>query len=128
MVPLSRIRKREVAEYAERAQAFLSPHSWCPSIVYGQLAWAVAGVAGVFLFKLIPGRPEVDDTLWVVVGDLPPAYLVCDETPSWRDALENYVLEMEQWVAAVREGQPLDDVIPVDVAPTREHADMSRLG
>jgi len=29
-----------------------------------------------------------------------------------------------EWVAAVRVGRSLDDVIPVDVAPTLEHADM----
>ncbi len=62
--------------------------------------------------------------LWVVVGDLPPAYLVCDGNPSWREALEGYVFEMERWVAAVRSGDPFENVIPVHAARTLEHADM----
>ena len=124
LIPLDRIKNAEVAEYAQRAGDFLRSHSWCRSIVSGHLAWAVAGVLGVFLFRLIPSHPDVDDQLWVIVGDLPPAHLVCDNTPTWREALENYALEMERWVAAVREGGSLEDVIPVNVPPTREHADM----
>lgn len=124
LIPLDRIKNPEVAEYAQRAADFLQSRSWCRSIVSGHLAWAVAGVLGVFLFRLVPSGPDVDDRLWVIVGDLPPAHLVCDDTPTWREALENYVLEMECWVSAVREGGSLEDVIPVNVAPTREHADM----
>ena len=61
--------------------------------------------------------------LWVVVGDLPPAYLVCDGNPTWLEALEGYVFEMERWVAAVRNGGSFEDVIPVRAARTLEHAD-----
>jgi hypothetical protein len=72
----------------------------------------------------------VDDTLWVVVGDSPPAFLVCDDAPDWQSALRCYVREMQRWVDAVRSGNELDDIIPVDVSPTLEHAALfsSRLG
>ena len=83
-----------------------------------------SGVLGVFLVRIVPDRPGIDDTLWVVVGDLPPAYLVYTGNPTWHDALESYVLEMERWVAAVRSGASLDDVIPVRTEPTEEHAEM----
>lgn len=124
LIPIDRIQNAEVAEYARRASDFLLSQPWCQSIASGHLAWAVAGVLGVFLFRLVPSQPDVDDQLWVIVGDIPPAYLVCDDTPTWREALENYVLEMKHWVSAVRRNESLDDVIPVNVPPTQEYADM----
>jgi hypothetical protein len=62
--------------------------------------------------------------LWVVVGDLPPAYLVCDDAPTWQEALQSYCSEMTRWVEAVRAGTSLEDVIPVGSEPTLEHAAM----
>ena len=62
--------------------------------------------------------------LWVIVGDVPSAYLVCDSAPTWREALESYIFEMEKWVAAVRGGDSLGNVIPVGAEPTLEHAEM----
>jgi hypothetical protein len=84
---------------------------------YGYLSWAVAGVIGVFLFDIIPSKPEVDKTLWVVTGDLPPAYLVTDEAETWQETLEGYVYEMNRWVEAVPAGKSLHDIIPVNVEP-----------
>lgn len=124
LIPAARIRNAEVAQYARDAAAFLASHSWCTAVVSTHLAWAVAGVLGVFLCRLASDRPEVDDTLWVVVGDVPPAYLVCEAAPGWREALTAYVEEMQLWVDAVRNSTSLDDVIPVNVPPTPEYADL----
>jgi hypothetical protein len=123
MIPADQIKNPEVADLAQQASAFLLSKAWCRSITSVHLAWAVAGVVGVFQLKLVAARNDIDDTLWVVVGDLPPAYLVRDESPSWREALENYVYEMRKWVNAVRKGEPLTDVIPVNVEPTAAWAD-----
>jgi hypothetical protein len=57
-----------------------------------------------------------------VVGDLPKAYLVTDDSPSPRLALETYVELMSEWVDAATKGQPVDELIPVNVAPTLENA------
>jgi hypothetical protein len=118
MIPADRIKDPEVAELAQRASAFLASHAWCRSITSVHLGWAIAGVVGVFQVTLVPARSNVDSVLWVVVGDLPPAYLVIDEAPSWREALDGYVYEMRRWVNAVRKGESLADVIPVNVEPT----------
>jgi hypothetical protein len=64
----------------------------------------------------------MDELLWVVVGDLPPAYLVTDGNPIPLAALETYVEEMQAWVNAVEAGEPVDDLIPVNVTPTHDHA------
>ncbi|MGH7648870.1 MAG: hypothetical protein ACREND_12185 [Gemmatimonadaceae bacterium] len=83
----------------------------------------VEGVIGAFRCSLIPRQPDADVMVWVVVGDLPPAYLVHEPGDSWQDALASYVTEMSLWVDAVRAGkQPGDDIIPVNVPATRENA------
>ena len=124
MIPASKIRDVEVRELAEEAKTFAESHDWCQKVTAVRLAWAVAGVLGVFQVDLKPAQPDIDSSLWIVVGDIPPAYLVLDDAPTWRDALRGYVAEMSRWVHAVKGGQPLDDVIPVAVEPSLEHAEM----
>src|SRR5262245_24984654 len=124
MIPAAQIKNPEVRELADEASSFVASQSWCRRVTAVRLAWACAGVLGVFQVDLQPARAEVDSTLWVVVGDLPPAYLVLDESPTWKDALRGYVAEMSRWVHAVKHGLPLDDVIPVAAEPSHEHADM----
>jgi hypothetical protein len=109
---------------ATKATDFLSSFRWCTSVVESFVGLAVAGVIGVFLFRIRPAEPDVDEWLWVVVGDVPPAYLVVDDAPSPTAALEAYISEMQQWVDAVKAGAPTDELIPVNVPATREFADM----
>jgi hypothetical protein len=124
MVPLSAIRNPEVRDLADEAVRFLEGHAWCRRVKSGELAFAIAGVIGVFKIVLEPARADVDSVLWVVTGDLPPAYLVTDDAPDWQSALAGYVDEMRKWVAAVRDGTSTAGVIPVSAEPTEEHAEM----
>jgi hypothetical protein len=124
LIPTTDIHDVEVAELSRCASEYLLSHSWCRGIVSSHLGWAVAGVVGVFLFEIDPANSGIDKKLWVVVGDLPSAYLVYEGNPKWRDALGGYVTEMRKWVAAVRDGTPLLDIIPVAAAPTIEHSQM----
>jgi hypothetical protein len=103
-----------VGEMIERAHSYLSAFDWCGQIVgcyIGDIA--VGGVVAVLLFEIIPSRDDVDAWLWVVIGDLPPAYLVTDEAPKPAEALRKYIAEMQLWIAAVRAGESVDQLIPV---------------
>jgi hypothetical protein len=67
----------------------------------------------------------------VIVGDLPPAYITVERVPNPASALDSYLGEMAAWVEAVRAGQPVDELIPVETTgggellePTAEHAEM----
>ena len=124
MIPIEQIQDREVQALARRAQDFLSSHRWCKSITSGHLAWSAGRLLAVFKLHFEPAEPDVDTVLWVVVGDVPPAYIVLDDAPTWQEALARYVEEMSRWVENVRTGQDLEGVIPVDVEPTPEHAEM----
>lgn len=79
---------------------------------------------GIFRCSLAPSDPRADAVVWVIVGDLPPAYIAYQPEDSWQDALRGYVEEMEELVEGVRTGASLDDVIPVNAPATSEYADM----
>lgn len=110
-------------QMAEEAQGFLRSFGWCTRVEKGWFGWGVGSIAAVFLFEIVPSSPAVDRVLWVIVGDLPSAYLVVDDIPTPLEALKTYVELMEDWIAAVRAGNSTDDCIPVNQPATREVAD-----
>ena len=129
LVPIERISGEDkkdtllLRQMAEDAKQFLLSFEWCKSIEKGWFGWGVGGIAGVFLFELTPSAADADRMLWGIVGDLPPAYLVVDDSPTPLEALRTYVEMMEDWIAAVRAGRSTEDCIPVNNVPTREAAD-----
>jgi hypothetical protein len=124
MIPVTHLRGSAVIELARRAHRFLSTFPWCAVITESYLAWALAPQTGVFFFRLVPARPDMDKELWVIVGDLPPAYIVCDNAQTWQEALDAYGVEMMRCVEAVRAGRSVQDLIPVNAPPTAQYADM----
>lgn len=108
---------------AIEAELFLLGQKWCKKILNGYLDIAWEGILGVFWFEIEPTIKDVDSTTWVIVGDLPSAY-ICNDNPNGVSALDAYVHEMQSWVDAVRAGQAVDDLITVNVSPTIEFADM----
>ena len=122
MKPIESIDDPGVAEFAKRAEQFLSGFRWCGRILGAELAWAAAGVLGVFRMRISPAQPSVDEIVWVVTGDLPPAYLAYEPQDTWQDALRGYVSEMQLWVDAAKGGEAVSDLIPVNIPPTPENA------
>jgi hypothetical protein len=59
----------------------------------------------------------------VIVGDVPPAYLVTDECKNPAEALDSYIEEMSKWIELAREGKSSSEVIPVNVPATPENAE-----
>ncbi len=107
----------------EEATNYVTSYKWCPEIKERYFGFGVGGIVAAFLFRFSE-KIEGDEFLWVVVGDLPPAYFVVDCAPNPKEALEAYCELMEDWVNAVKNGTSLDDVYPVAVEPTAEHARM----
>ena len=97
---------RLLQEMAEQARQYLLAFNWCKAIQKGWFGWGVGGIAAVFLFEIEPAIPNVDNVLWVVVGDLPPAYMVTDEIPTpFSEALRTYVDLMGEWALSRSCGQ-----------------------
>jgi hypothetical protein len=106
-----------------RARAFLSSFDWCESIAELYFGDGVGGVFAVFFAHIKPSRPDVDEYLWVLVGDLPSAYLVTDDCRTPHEALEGYIEEMRKWIQLAKKSRTSPDVIPVNVPATPEWAE-----
>jgi len=113
-------------EAYEEAHQYVSWQPWCRGVREEHLGFTIPGVVAVFLVRIWPADPAVDESLWVVVGDLPTAYLVTDNAPNGIDALDGYCELMDEWVAAVRSGRgraKTAGVFPVEAKATRKNAD-----
>jgi hypothetical protein len=113
---------RLLHELSERAQAFLSSFAWCVSISEFYFGDGIGGIFGVFFARIQPARPAIDDFLWVIVGDLPSAYLVTDACKTPSQAMDAYIEEMRKWIALAKKGETSRNVIPVNVPATPEWA------
>ena len=118
--------------FENEARAFLLAQSWCRAVRALTLKKWIEGVLALFYAEIEP-EPQsgADEAVWVVVGDLPPAYLDVPSVPTAREALEAYTALLEEWVEAVRAGEPSDELMPiyhryslVPVPPTLRFAEM----
>ncbi len=114
----------QLSELELGAANFIRSFAWSGELLALYEGYQEPGIIGVFLVHLRPAAAEVDEWLWIVVGDLPPAYLVADGNPTWQRAVAGYIDEMQRWVDAAKAGAPVDDLIPVNTPPTPEYAAM----
>ena len=113
-------------EMSKQAESFLRPFSWCAEILGCYFGGGSGGVLAVFLFNIGPTKPVVGQWIWIVVGDIPYAYLPLEDAETPAIAFKKYLLGMGRWVEMVRQGRsetPDDGVPPVRVPTTPEWAD-----
>jgi hypothetical protein len=108
---------------ADDARKYLEGHRWCARVTDLEFGDGVGGIVAVFLATIVAAQPGVDERLWVIVGDVPPLYLVTNELPTPRRALESYVAWRREWVDAVTGGGSMEGLPPVNAAPTAANAD-----
>lgn len=107
------------------ARNYIGHFKWCKRIKSSYIGSGVGGIYAVFLFEIENSASPDDGWLWVVVGDIPPAYLVANGGPrNPQEALLAYVGLMGEWVEAVKKGMPVGHLIPVNVPPTPKYAEM----
>ena len=111
-------------EMAAEARDYIEDFEWAPRITSIHLALGIGGVVGAFLVQFDEVIEDSDDALWVIVGDLPSAYVIVEPGDDGMTALSRYCELMEDWTTNVLEGHSLDDSFPVDAEATHEHADM----
>ncbi len=104
------------------AQKYLGAFPWCRQVLGSYFGDGIGGVIEVFFFHIEPAREGVDEWLWVLVGDLPPAYLVIDNCKTPSEALEGYIQQMTRWVELAKRGTKSPDVIRVCAKLTSEEA------
>ncbi len=102
-------------EMLKEAKNYALSFSWCKSIVSSYFAGGVGKIFAIFLFNISPARPDVDQWMWIVVGDVPPAYLPLEDCNSGVEVFDTYIAGMKRWVKFAREGTkpaPADCVPP----------------
>ncbi|MEM4409765.1 MAG: hypothetical protein QXI19_13595 [Candidatus Caldarchaeum sp.] len=130
MTPIEAITDETLRQMAAEAKSFLLGHRWCQSVRQGYLDRAWPGILAIFYFEIVSApHSSADDAVWVIVGDLPPAYIDIGSCRDGIAALEGYVGAMWGWVEAVKEGRSVEEEIPVyyrysflEVPPTLEFA------
>lgn len=111
----------EMLEMYEKAFNFLSNQEWYASLKESYMGMFHPGIVAVFLFRILPSG-SFDEWIWIIVGDLPSAYIVTDDCLNPAAALDGYIGEMEEWIKAVEEGRSIQDLIPVNAPPTLDNA------
>ena len=104
---------------SQAAKDYLLSFNWCRRI---EKLWFAGGFSHVAVFFAEIDSLQYDSELLVIVGDLPPAHLVVDEVPDFKEALLTYAYHMRKWVTAVKAQRSTKKCIPVNVEPTRGHA------
>ncbi|ANT51228.1 hypothetical protein [Mesorhizobium amorphae] len=106
------------------ARKHLEFHDWVLSIKGEYLGYDAEGIVYIFLFEIEPGRPDVPEWIWVIVGDVPPTYIPADDTRTPFEALDGYIGALEDWVEAARHGKSVAKLIPVNVDANPANAEM----
>jgi hypothetical protein len=87
------------------ATRYISSFSWCDAVIDSYFGGGVGGIFAVYLFHIRPSRSGVDPWIWIMVGDLPPAYLPLADCHSPAQAFESYIRGMSKWVDLARKGK-----------------------
>ncbi|MFD1986519.1 hypothetical protein ACFSOZ_29195 [Mesorhizobium newzealandense] len=106
------------------ARQYLEFYDWVLSIKGEYLGYGAEGIIYIFLFEIEPGRPDVPEWTWVIVGDVPPTYIPADDARTPFAALDGYIGALEDWVEAARQGKSVAKLIPVDVPASPANAEM----
>ncbi|MEZ8255628.1 hypothetical protein AB6C79_23065, partial [Vibrio splendidus] len=114
----------DLSESIEYAESYINAQNWCDQITDSYLGLYEEGIVTIVLFKIESEYSNVDDCVWCITGDIPPAYITCDSAVDPVSALGGYIGAMDDWVEAALKGKSVDELIPVNVAPTKEYAEM----
>ena len=112
------------AMLGEAEEYLIAQQKWCQSIKNAYFGLGVGGIVAVFLFEILPKKQNVDDYVWVIVGDLPSLYITTEDAPNPACALDAYLGAMQKWVDYVLNGNINEKCPPVNVEPTRENGEM----
>jgi hypothetical protein len=113
-------------EMADEAQRYISSFSWCKEVLDSYFGGGVGGIFAVFFFHIRPSRPDVEPWIWIIIGDIPRAYLPLTDCKSPAEVFRTYIRGMSKWVELARNGQrgtPDQGVPPVDLPATPESAE-----
>jgi|SRR5580700_6794658 hypothetical protein len=111
---------------SDEAKDYISSFPWCATILDEYFGGGVGGIFAIFFLHIRPNRTGIDPWIWVVVGDVPSAYLPVADCQSPAQVFRTYINGMSKWVELARLGKtgtPDQGVPPVHVPATPEWAE-----
>ena len=115
----------EVISLSVEAQRYLTSFTWCDKILNGWLVKDWGYMLCIFYFEINPAYGSgADNFVWIVVGDIPPAYIDIQSATNKLEVLEIYVNLMEEWISNVEQGKSIENCFPINVEPTLKYANM----
>ncbi len=104
----------------ERAIFYIETRKWCKKLLRVWLNTNWDDYFAVFYMNIIPDKPTTPEYIWIVIGDLPSAYIYSGYCKDAYEVMKGYVFEMQKWVDRVMNDIPLDEtIIPVNVPPEK---------
>ena len=113
-------------QMAQEAVTYVRSFLWCIELHEQYFGDGIGGVVALFLFRVTIRGSEDPEWIWVIVGDIPSAYMEVEPSYSPRAALLRYIEGVEEWLAAPEEERASGDLIPIEVPPGAESIDMLR--
>ncbi len=116
-----------IRQMAQDAVEYCAGFSWCQSVKQAYFGGGLGGVFCVYLLSIVPSRDGIGQWIWVVRGDIPPAYLPLEDCDSPKAVFETYLWGMGNWVELAKHGKAEsgeDGVPPVNLPATPENAAM----
>jgi len=108
---------------AADSKTYLEGFAWCQNVLECYFGDGVGGIFAVFFFRIQPKDETIGDWIWVMWGDVPPAYLPLADCSSPCEAFRKYIRGMSKWADLALKSQiglPEDGVPPVNVPSTPE--------
>jgi hypothetical protein len=112
------------------ALEYISSFPWCAEVLNSYFGGGVGGIFAIFFFHIRPSHRGIEPWIWIVVGDVPPAYLPLADCVSPSEVFRTYVNGMRRWVELARLGQtgtPEQGIPPVNTPATPEWAETLNL-
>lgn len=113
-------------EMLENARRYALSFSWCDSIISEYFGGGIGKIMAVFLFNISTKRSDVDPWMWIIVGDIPSAYLPLEDCESPMKVFETYTDGMQRWANLAKDsktGTADEGIPPVNVPSTPEWAE-----
>jgi hypothetical protein len=100
---------------ADEAARYVRSFKWCIDLHEQYFGDGYGGIVAVFLLRATIRKFENPKWIWVVVGDMPSAYMELELAPTPRAALLRYIEGVEEWLAASEDERASGDLIPIEV-------------
>jgi hypothetical protein len=105
-------------------KSYIGGFNWCKGIINCWYDRGLPDKFGVFFVQMDVSDPSnIDEYVWVIVGDIPPAYIDVS-AKNGAVALLYYVNLMEEWATNVLEGRSVETCIPVNAPSDSKFANM----